>query len=44
VSCNQGKNASLKVGTTFTCTADQSETFTVTIRSGGGDYEVVKNG
>ena len=40
VSCNNGSNVTLKKNKTFTCTADPNRTFTVTIKSTDGDYEV----
>ena len=40
VTCNNGSNVTLKKDKVFTCTADQNRTFTVTITSSDGDYEV----
>jgi hypothetical protein len=43
VSCNGGKNFTLKTGKTFGCSAAGGKSFNVTIKSTGGDYEVQPN-
>ncbi len=44
VSCNGGKNFTLKTNATFTCTASGGQSFTVTIKNKkDGSYQVVKN-
>ena len=43
VTCNGGKDYTIKKGKTFTCTADQSSTFTVTLTNNDGKYVVSKN-
>jgi hypothetical protein len=44
VQCNGGKNVPLKAGRTFGCTGPGNASFTVTVKSNSGDYEVQPNG
>jgi len=44
VICNDGKNITLKAGTTFSCVADGNINITVTINTSSGDYVWQPNG